>query len=113
MSLAANIFKRVTFQVPLLSYMHISLESVIYCVTSKRPWKRESASQRSFQLIYMNLKKINMLNLFARTNKKFGNVIIFRKLKQNYLNQRANSEHGNRFPDEEKSLIVSNYHDRV
>lgn len=59
------------------------------------------------------MKKINRLKLIARTNKKFGKIIVFRKLKENYLSQKAHSECGNRFPDEEKSLIISNYHDRV
>lgn len=36
----------------------------------------------------------------------------FKKLKENYLSQKANSECSNRFPDGEKSMIVSHYHDR-
>ena len=59
------------------------------------------------------MKKINRLKLIARTNKKFGKIIVFGKIKENYLSQKANSEYGNRFADEEKSLIISNYHDRV
>lgn len=58
------------------------------------------------------MKKINRLKLIARTNKKFGNIIVFRKLKVNYLSQKANVEHSNRFADEEKSMIISHYHDR-
>lgn len=58
------------------------------------------------------MKKINRLQLVARTNKKFGKIIVFRKLKGNYLSQKANVEHSNRFSDEEKSMIISHYHDR-
>lgn len=58
------------------------------------------------------MKKINRLKLIARTNKKFGKIIVFRKLKGNYLSQKANVEHSNRFSDEEKSMIISHYHDR-
>lgn len=67
----------------------------------------------SFYRRYTNLKKINRLKLIARTSKKFGKIIVFRRLKENYLSQKENSEYGNRFPDEEKSLVISNYHDRT
>lgn len=58
------------------------------------------------------MEKTNRLKLIARTNKKFRKMNDFKKLKENYLSQKANSECSNRFPDGEKSMILSHYHDR-
>lgn len=52
------------------------------------------------------MKEIKKLKLIARKSGKFGKILAFRKLKENYLSQKANVECGNRYPDDGKSLFI-------
>lgn len=52
------------------------------------------------------MKKIKRRKLIARTNKKFGKTFAIRKLKENYLSQKANIKCGNRYPDDGKNLFI-------